>query len=58
MTAVASLTAVLSYLDVLLRGAILPAQARAIGGVAFALTDAGSGGARRPITAATAALGA
>ncbi len=58
MTAVASLTTVLSYLDVLLRGAILPAQARAIDGVAFALTDAGSGGARRPITAATAALGA
>ncbi len=54
----ASLTAVLSYLDVLLRGAILPAQARAIGGVAFALTDAGSGGAKRPITAATAALDA
>ncbi len=54
----ASLTAVLSYLDVLLRGAILPAQALAIGGVALALTDAGSGGAKRPITAATAALDA
>ncbi len=57
MTAVASLTAVLSYLDVLLRGAILPAQALARGGVAFALND-GSGGAKRPITAATAALDA
>jgi hypothetical protein len=55
---VASLTAVLSYLDVLLRGAILAAQALAIGGVGFALTNAGSGGAERPITAATAALDA
>jgi putative copper resistance protein D len=34
---VASLTSVLSYLDVLLRGAVLAAQAVAIGGIAFAL---------------------
>lgn len=33
----ASLTAVLSYFDALLRGAILAAQALAIGGIAFAL---------------------
>src|SRR5215813_10974764 len=32
----AQLTAVLSYLDVILRGAILAAQALAIGGVVFA----------------------
>jgi hypothetical protein len=47
-----------SALDALLRGAVLAAQALAIGGGAFALTDAGSGGAERPITAATAALDA
>ncbi len=37
----ASLTAVLSYVDVLLRGAILAGQALAIGGVAFAGVELG-----------------
>ena len=48
-------TAVLSYLDILLRGAILAAQALAIGGIAFALLMLGPA-AKRPITAATTAL--
>jgi copper resistance protein D len=45
---VASLTAVLSYLDVLLRGAILAAQALAIGGIAFALLVLGPAARRDP----------
>lgn len=45
----ASLTAVLSYVDVLLRGAILAAQALAVGGVAFALLVLGQAARTDPV---------